>query len=133
MTTKPTERDLIEEVEELLAKATPGPWEQSAFAIAYVISLAEGHEVICSMGEYRKDGTLELEFKNAGNNMALIIRAPALLRRMRDRLIEAEKERRIAVRFLSKHGYERCTHCDSWHEKSPKGEQRCINATAAAK
>lgn len=108
-----SDKELVEEVEELLAKATPEPWEQSAFAAAYVINLTEGHEVICSLGEYRRGGTLELEFKNAGNNMALIIRAPELLRRMRDRLIEAEKERRIAVRFLSKQGYERCAHCDS--------------------
>lgn len=81
MTTKTNQPDLIAEVEELLAKATPR-WEQSFFAVAYVISLAEGHEVVCSFGEYREDGTLETEFKNAGNNMALTIRAPDLLRRL---------------------------------------------------
>lgn len=57
---------------------TPGPWAQSALAAGYVISLADDHEVVCSFVEYNKDGTVELEFKNAANNMALVIAAPAL-------------------------------------------------------
>lgn len=92
MTTETTERELISEVEELLAKATP-QWEQSQLAPAYVISLAEGHEVICSFGEYKEDGTLHLEFKNALHNMALTIRAPDLLRRM----VEEVKRLRLKV------------------------------------
>ena len=120
-----SDKDIVEEARKLLNSISKGPWEQSTLAVAYVISLAEGHEIITSFGEYGNSGDLALEFKNAGNNMAFVIRAPELTRALVDEVEALRKERNIAVRFLSKQGYERCSgHCDSWHERltSPQKE-----------
>lgn len=112
-----SEKDIVAEARELLTKATP-QWEQSQLAPAYVISLAEGHEIIMSFAEYNESGEIETEFKNAVNNMALAVRAPELLRLFIVEFETLRRERKAAVRFLSKHGYERCAgHCDSWHQK----------------
>lgn len=82
----PTEPpDLVVEARELLAKATPGPWTQSALAVAYIVGPADtDFEVIASVGEYREDGILERRFKNCASNMSLITRAPELLRQLCD-------------------------------------------------
>ena len=120
----PSDKDIVEEARELLAKVTP-QWEQSRLAAAYVISLSEGHEIIMSFAEYNESGEIETEFKNAINNMALAVRAPELLRMLANEVETLRKERNIAVRFLSNQGYERCGgHCDSWHERltSPRKE-----------
>lgn len=113
----PSDKDIVVEARGLLAKVTP-QWEQSQLAPAYVISLVDGHEIVMSFAEYNESGEIETEFKNALNNMALTVRAPELLRSLVSEVEALRKERNIAVRFLSKQGYERCAgHCDSWHDK----------------
>lgn len=47
--------------------------------------------------------------------------ADARIKELESRLAQVEQERKIAVRFLVKQGYARCTEpehgCDGWHEK----------------
>lgn len=96
----PSNRDIVVEARELLARATP-QWEQSQLCSAYVISLTEGHEVVMAFAEFTKSGDLELEFKNADNNMALAIRAPDLLRALADEVERLREE--LDDAYLPKH------------------------------
>lgn len=81
MTTKPTERDLLGEVEELLAKATPGPWAVwdscSWRRIGTRDPFADGN-VICPVTQ--RDGHPDLQAKR--EDLELAAAAPELLRRL---------------------------------------------------
>lgn len=81
MTTEPTERDLIEEAEELLAKATPGPYALIAIEgdLRWRVVAVDGY------GETRRLITvmpLESDWQNSRNNGLLFAASPDLLRRL---------------------------------------------------
>lgn len=93
MTTEATERDLVEEVEELLAKATPGPWNYSRGARCYHVASADGtFETACIMFAGGK-GTSE-------GNAKLIAATPELLRRLVEEVKRVTKERDEADQVL---------------------------------
>lgn len=54
------------------------PWHQSALAKLYVLD--GNDEVVCSLGEYKEDGTIDGAFVEASENMKVICAAPALAR-----------------------------------------------------
>ena len=58
-------------------KASKKPWFQSKLAPLYVVD--RNYSVVCSMGEYKEDGSVDGMFENADANMLLIAAAPELL------------------------------------------------------
>lgn len=115
MTTKPTERDLVEEVEELLAKATPGPWEIEPVFISQQSGGA------CHFGEYRfpfqvEDGhSKTYPRETADANARLMTRSPELLRRM----VERDKRNRQALKLM----------VDLWDAEHPDDPCGCVGAS----
>lgn len=79
------QEDVVVEVRALLAQATPGPWSQSALVGGYVLGPKEvEYQIVTALVEYDQDGEVHLEFDNSVNNMALIARAPELLKALAD-------------------------------------------------
>jgi hypothetical protein len=68
------EREKLEKLIALIAKATPLPWAQSALAPLYVVQQGSVN-VVCSLGEYNADGTIDGIFDQAKENLALIVAA----------------------------------------------------------
>lgn len=101
MTTKTTERDLVEEVEELLAKATPGPWAVWDSCSWRRIGTRQPYQdgnVICPITQ--SDGHPDLLAKR--EDLELAAAAPELLRR----LVEEVKTRDELIVHMHVHsGY----------------------------
>lgn len=102
MTTETTERDLIEQVEELLAKATPGPFD------VYPIKTLDGDIAGFTWGKYLSDQKDADHFWSSElvpfDDAQLHSRADELLRRM----VEEVKRTR---QFGCEHCNCPCTNC----------------------
>ena len=86
-----TEKDLVAEVEELLAKATPGPWRWASAdpdSRHGVLEYATGDDALWACDDVRilTDGSARGEYSPdidvMGADADLIARAPDLLRRL---------------------------------------------------
>lgn len=112
MTTKPTEPDLVEQVEELLAKATPGPYALIAIEgdLRWRVVAVDGY------GETRRLITvmpLESDWQNSRNNGLLFAAAPDLLRRLLDE-----------VKMLRKANEELIDECGHWRAEAEHYAER---------
>jgi hypothetical protein len=81
---------LIEQVEDLLSNATPGPWN----ALPDAVRVGHGFDWICQM--YEVSAVHTKDFENAANNAQLIAQAPELLRQ----LVEIVKQQQEALQAL---------------------------------
>lgn len=94
--------DLIQEVREALAKATPGPWESyiewSDSPIVFQEG-APGDKWVCQLW-YKDEEVMD----NGVNNAHLIANAPTWLQQLTDRLEAAERELDEAVKALEWYG-----------------------------
>jgi hypothetical protein len=93
----------IDRIQALFDAATPGPWEDSRLAPAYILGAPPEDTPVCSVGEYEENGELAYLFRNAAANRAAIIAAhntfPRLLALAREALTQEgralELERRV--------------------------------------
>lgn len=120
---KPTERDLIEEVEELLAKATPGQWWYDGYC--YIFARQPDGNCHPMIADFDSDEAYLTRMRGVGAglvengqqeaNAQLIAAAPDLLRH----LVDENKALRAHVVDLN-HDMEALNqHCEEYHYERP--------------
>jgi len=97
-----------EKLKQAAQKATPGPWEQSALAGAYIVGPREHNfPVIAAIGEYGDGGDLAHVFEQAEQNMAHITLAnPSAVLSLLEEIERLEKVVDAAVEWR-RYGNER--------------------------
>lgn len=118
-----TERDLVEQVEELLAKATPGRWWFDGYC--YIFAKQPDGNCYPMIADFDSDEAYLTRMRGVGAglvengqqeaNAKLIAAAPELLRRM----VERDKRNRQALKLM----------VDLWDAEHPDDPCGCVGAS----